>query len=220
MNNFKKFFTTYENTDPPPIITPDYKKVKDTFELYSNNLDEINTNEDYSSKLSDDLIDASSFTFDNKSFDTSSKKVDNVSSNDSHDNVKLNNSHDNKIINYFINKGLTLNQAKGIYGNLMQESRGKLDAVSTDGHYSYGIAQWTGKRKENLFARYGTSPTLQNQLDFLWEELNTTEKKAFEALKNTQTVEDATRVFMTKFERPNPKYANFTKRLYYANSIT
>ena len=217
MNNFKKFFTTYENTDPPPIITPDYKKVKDTFELYSNNLDEININEDYSSKLSDNLIDASSFTFDNKSFDIDNKKVDNVPSNKSR--IKLNNSHDNVIINYFINKGLTLNQAKGIYGNLMQESRGKLDAVSTDGYYSYGIAQWTGPRKEKLFEKYGTSPTLQNQLDFLWEELNTTEKKAFEALKNTQTLEDATRVFMTKFERPNAKYANYNKRLQYAKSI-
>ena len=34
-----------------------------------------------------------------------------------------------------------------------------------------------------------------------------------EALKNTQTIEDATRVFMTKFERPNAKYANYDKRL-------
>jgi len=25
----------------------------------------------------------------------------------------------NDIVNYFVNKGLTLNQAKGIYGNLM-----------------------------------------------------------------------------------------------------
>jgi len=29
------------------------------------------------------------------------------------------NTSDNDIVNYFVNKGLTLNQAKGIYGNLM-----------------------------------------------------------------------------------------------------
>lgn len=124
----------------------------------------------------------------------------------------------NTIVQYFLNKGLTLNQAKGIYGNLMGESSGNLRAVSRDGYNSYGLAQWTGSRKTTLFNKYGPNPTLQNQLDFIWEELNTTEKSAFNALKKTNTVEEATRVFMTKYERPNLSKANFSTRLRFANN--
>lgn len=124
----------------------------------------------------------------------------------------------NTIVQYFLNKGLTLNQAKGIYGNLMGESSGNLRAISKDGFNSYGLAQWTGSRKTALLSKYGPNPTLQNQLDFIWEELNTTEKSAFNALKKTNTVEEATRVFMTKYERPNLSKANFSTRLRFANN--
>lgn len=123
------------------------------------------------------------------------------------------------IINYFIKKGLTESQARGIYGNIMQESGGNIKATSSDGHNSYGIAQWTGDRKRRLFSMYGTNPNLEQQLDYLWWELNNTESKALVALRNTSTVYDATKVFMNKFERPHKDYANFSKRLKYANSI-
>lgn len=126
----------------------------------------------------------------------------------------------NYIINYFINKGLTRNQAKGIYGNIMQESYGDLTAVSKDGHNSYGLAQWTGERKQRLFNMFGTNPTAKQQLDFLWWELNNTHKGALEALKETTTVFDATKVFMNQFEKPHKDYANFNKRLRFANSIS
>lgn len=124
----------------------------------------------------------------------------------------------NIILNYFIGKGLTPNQAKGIYGNLMQESGGNINALSKDGNNSFGIAQWTGSRKAKLFNKYGVNPSLQDQLDFMWEELNTSEKKALNALMATSTVEDATKSFMSEFERPNTKYANFSRRLQYANN--
>lgn len=126
----------------------------------------------------------------------------------------------NYIIDYFVNKGLTRNQAKGIYGNLMQESRGNIRAVSNDGNDSYGLAQWTGPRKQKLFSMYGFNPNVKQQLDFLWWELNNTHKDALASLKRTSTVSDATRVFMNQFERPHRDYANFNKRLQYANSIT
>ena len=131
----------------------------------------------------------------------------------------LHQDYSNYIINYFINKGLTLNQAKGIYGNLMQESQGNIRAISKDGNNSYGLAQWTGSRKEKLFSMYGSNPTAKQQLDFLWWELNNTHKDALDALRRTNTVSDATRVFMNQFERPHKDYANFSKRLKYANSI-
>lgn len=127
--------------------------------------------------------------------------------------------NNNNIVDYFVNKGLTRNQAKGIYGNLMQESGGNINITSRDGYNSYGLAQWTGERKQRLFNMFGTKPNQQQQLDFLWWELNNTHKSALTALKNTTTVSDATKVFMNKFERPNSKYANFNNRLRYANSI-
>ena len=123
------------------------------------------------------------------------------------------------IINYFVNKGLTRIQAQGIYGNLMQESGGNIQAISSDGHNSYGLAQWTGPRKQKLFEMYGPNPTIEQQLDFLWWELNNTHKDALRALKQAKTVYDATKIFMDKFERPHKDYANFNRRLKYANSL-
>lgn len=125
----------------------------------------------------------------------------------------------NEIVNFFMSKGLTKNQAKGIYGNIMQESGGKHNAVSKDGHNSYGLAQWTGTRKARLFSKYGTNPNIKQQLEFLWDELNSSEKKALDALKTTSTVEDATKVFMQKFERPAAQYANLKNRIKQANSV-
>lgn len=124
-----------------------------------------------------------------------------------------------QIVNFFMNKGLTKNQAKGIYGNIMQESGGKHNIVSRDGHNSYGLAQWTGTRKARLFSKYGTNPTVNQQLEYLWDELNSTERGALNALRNTSTVADATKVFMQKFERPANWAANFKNRLKHANSV-
>ena len=101
----------------------------------------------------------------------------------------------------------------------MQESGGKHNIVSRDGHNSYGLAQWTGTRKARLFSKYGTNPTVNQQLEYLWDELNSTEKGALNALRNTTTVEDATKVFMQKFERPANWAANFKNRLKHANSV-
>lgn len=123
-----------------------------------------------------------------------------------------------KVFDYLKGKGLDNDYAvRGIYGNLMQESSGRIDNRG-DGGSSYGIAQWHNDRMNNLFNKYGSNPTLDNQLDYLWEELNGPYKKVLDQLRNSKSVEDATRIFQDQFERPDPKYANFNKRLNYANS--
>lgn len=284
MTDFSKYFVTYEQTDPPPIITDDYKEVKDSYDNYvipllnTQSTDILNgeiklenpiraveaarqligtdfdqdssklvqyaynqvginipTNTsnvgDKVSSLRDiqpgDLIYSKSNDVEIVS-KVQNNQIYTIQSNNNRvveaplenkrikDIRRVSNNSSNYIVQYFVNKGLTLNQAKGIYGNIMQESRGNIKAMSSDGHNSYGIAQWTGKRKSKLFSMYGTRPSLDNQLDFLWWELNNTEKSSLEALKNTNTIEEATRVFMRKFERPNPKYANFNNRLKHA----
>ena len=204
MNNFKRYFSVYEVTDPPPIITDGYRKVYNKYNGEFPTMQKQDINLEKSSK-------PFSFNLDGvlQDFDSSNKL-------NSYHNIQ---EPSNDIINYFLDKGLTLNQAKGIYGNLMQESGGNINATSRDGHNSYGLAQWTGDRKQRLFSMYGSNPTMRQQLDFLWWELNNSEKSALEALRNTSTVYDATKVFMNKFERPHKNYANFSRRLKYANSI-
>ena len=125
------------------------------------------------------------------------------------------NSFMNQVINFFTNKGLSINQARGIFGNLMQESKGNPYAVNrTSG--ATGIAQWLGSRKQKLISRYGRNPSVQDQLNFIWEELNTTENKAMRALLNTNTVSEATRAFANHFERAGKDEMNIKQRINYA----
>lgn len=287
MTDFSKYFVTYEQTDPPPIITDDYKEVKDSYNNYvipllnTQSTDILNgeiklenpiraveaarqligtdfdqdssklvqyaynqvginipTNTsnvgDRVSSLRDiqpgDLIYSKSNDVEMVS-KVQNNQIYTIQSNNNRvveaplenkrikDIRRVSNNSSNYIVQYFVNKGLTLNQAKGIYGNIMQESRGNIKAMSSDGHNSYGIAQWTGERKQRLFRMYGTNPNINQQLDFLWWELNNTHKSALTALKQANTVYQATKVFMDKFERPHKDYANFNRRLKYANSI-
>lgn len=117
-----------------------------------------------------------------------------------------------KVINFFMNKGLTENQARGILGNLLQESNGNPNAINkTSG--AYGIAQWLGDRKKNLFYRYNNALTLDQQLEYIWEELNLNEKSALEKLLQTDTIAEATRVFANHYERAGKNEMNINRRI-------
>lgn len=128
-----------------------------------------------------------------------------------------------KAVDYFINKGLPLHQAAGIVANLYGES--SLSHTNENPKSkAYGLAQWLGDRKKKLFAKYGKNPTFDNQLDFIWEELQskgTPENRAFNALLNTKTLEDATDVFMRQYERPSEKEMNESigRRVKFGKSI-
>ena len=118
-------------------------------------------------------------------------------------------------LNFFRNKGLSDAQARGIVGNLMQESRGNHTAINKSSK-AFGLAQWLGPRKERLIQKYGSNPTVQQQLEFIWEELNSTENKAFQKLLNTNTISDATKVFAKHFERAGNNEMNMNKRIKFA----
>ena len=324
--NYNKLFTTYQQTDPPPIITKEYQAVKDSYDQFMSSrsfkeFEQKNPFTEYQSAMSfthpllfdNSLIQIPRYTMSEKAIDVARQfigtkyswggnspstgfdsagliqyaynqigielprtpkelsklgdKVDSLSDTQIGDLIYTNsgnqvemvskidngqiytigakgktkgvveqplnnnkkiqqirrvtkNNNSSIIIDYFVNKGLTRTQAKGIYGNIMQESGGNIKAVSSDGNNSYGLAQWTGERKQRLFSMYGTNPNINQQLDFLWWELNNTHKDALLSLKKTTTVSQATKVFMDKFERPHKSYANFNRRLKYANSIT
>lgn len=93
-------------------------------------------------------------------------------------------------LNYFMSKGLTKEQAAGLVGNFMIES-GLNNTARNPSSGAYGIAQWLGPRKTALIQRYGNNPSLYQQLDFVWHELNTTHKKGLTALRNSKTADEA-----------------------------
>lgn len=104
-----------------------------------------------------------------------------------------------KAMQFFMNKGLTQAQAAGLVGNLMRESGMKPTALNSSSK-AYGIAQWLGSRKKALFAKYGSNPTFDQQLDFVWHELNTTHKNGLRHLKASKTAAEAARNAMGYYE--------------------
>ena len=140
------------------------------------------------------------------------KEVNN-SKNYSYYPVQIKDAH-RKAAQYFLNKKdkngkliLTPEQVSGIVGNLMQESNMNPSIVNKSSG-AFGLAQWLGSRKKKLFQRYGTNPTFEQQLDFIWDELNTSEISAFKHLLNTKTSDEAADSIMNMFERPSKKERN------------
>ena len=95
-------------------------------------------------------------------------------------------------VDYFVNKGLTKEQAAGLVGNLMRESGMNIGATNPNSG-AYGLSQWLGSRKTRLFKRYGYHPTFEQQLDYIWDELNTSHRRGLQMLRASKTVNDAAR---------------------------
>lgn len=104
----------------------------------------------------------------------------------------------------FIKRGLTPIQAAALAGHARQES-GYRTGVRGDNGTAEGYFQWRGERlvRGKAFARargadwYDTD----TQLDYTVHELKTREKRAWTALQNAKTLEEATAAVM-HFERP------------------
>lgn len=111
----------------------------------------------------------------------------------------------NEVIKFFVGKGLTAEQGAGIAGNIYSESGFKTGAVGDSGT-SKGLAQWHNERWENLVAwceNKNLDPySFKGQLEFLWEELNSTESRALSKLRATKSPSDAAHAFAKYFERP------------------
>ena len=107
----------------------------------------------------------------------------------------------------------------GIMGNLMRETGGdtlhlKPDAVSNSG---FGLVQWTGERYKDMCSKYGQSPTVAEQMEFMKDELYGTNgvvkqvtdsqgARIFEA----DTPEKCAGEFAVWFERP--AYNDYSRR--------
>lgn len=117
--------------------------------------------------------------------------------------------------NFFVSKGLKNYQAAAFVGNLYQESR--LDPTVVNSIGATGIAQWLGPRKANLLKKKNYT-TLQTQLDFIWEELQGPENRAYKAIIATTNISDAALVIRKRYERPGESEANDAARLQYAKA--
>lgn len=124
-----------------------------------------------------------------------------------------------KALEFFQSKGLSAFQAAGIVGNLIHES-GLNTTIKGDGGKAFGIAQWHPDRQKGLKELAKSRGTdisdFDTQLEYVWQELNSTEKKALDKLLNSKNTQEATMAFMS-YERPgNPQ---FQERLNYANGL-
>ncbi len=76
---------------------------------------------------------------------------------------------DGRILRFLRLRGYGDAQARGIAAGIHAESASDAGAVNPSSG-AFGIGQWLGSRKDELFRRYGRNPTLEQQLEFLdWE---------------------------------------------------
>jgi len=125
-------------------------------------------------------------------------------------------------VDFFTSKGWSKAQAQGIVGNLIHES-GLNPNARHDNNTGLGVA---GHRLERLdamkaFAAAAGKPVndFQTQLEFINQELNTTEGKAGAAVRAATTPEQAAAAFI-HFERPLGYDPNDTSKAHgYSNRV-
>ena len=110
-----------------------------------------------------------------------------------------------KAIGFLMGKGLTLAQAAGIAGNLHKESGFNPTVKPGDRGTSFGIAQWHASRGENMkkwTKQNGYDPnSFSGQMEYLWWELNHTEKNTLSKLSKVDDPKEAAFMFAKYFER-------------------
>lgn len=114
----------------------------------------------------------------------------------------VNNKNRDEALRFLQAKGYNSEAVLGFIGGLQQESGFNPNATNASGHY--GIAQWDEKRRENYKKWSGKSiygSSLQEQLEFLNYELETSEKKTGVALKSGLTKAEGVKANL-QYERP------------------
>ncbi|WP_321362594.1 phage tail tip lysozyme [uncultured Celeribacter sp.] len=108
-----------------------------------------------------------------------------------------------QIASFFSGKGLSPTQIAGIMGNVSAESAFNPLAIG-DGGTSFGLFQHHAGRGQGLLSSVGGMSGLgdvQGQLEYVWQELLTSENGVLKKLMASNTVEGATAAF-AGFERP------------------
>jgi hypothetical protein len=106
-------------------------------------------------------------------------------------------------IEFFQSKGWSKAQAIGIAANIEAESRFKTNALG-DGGKAYGIAQWHPDRQAKFQQVYGKNireSSFQEQLEYINWELNNSEKRAGDRIRETRNAGEAAAVVDQYYER-------------------
>ena len=121
-----------------------------------------------------------------------------------------------------IERGLPEHVAKGFMMNFQDESGFNVSIEEAEpnvhGTRGKGIYQLTGARREAFEKKYGNDYSVDNQLDFLVDELSTTEKNAFEKIMNTETAGEAGASIVKHFLRPAKKHELARAKRYLSSS--
>lgn len=131
------------------------------------------------------------------------------------------------IWNTMISWGWTPETCAGIIGNMMAEIGGgtlNLSNWKSDDGCGYGLIQWTSGRASTIKNRYGSYPTIEQQLIFVKDELfgtnntrqqvNPTILKQIMNVSGAETPESVALTFATHYERCGQSYR--AKRQNYA----
>jgi len=128
----------------------------------------------------------------------------------------------NQIWSFFKSKGFTDEIVAGIMGNLQMESNLNPNALNKSSG-AFGIAQWLGSRKtalQNYANSVGKSVSdISTQLEFLWKELNSTEKRTLNWLNSNldASASKVAEMFDKLFERSEGTH--IPQRQNYANQF-
>lgn len=124
-----------------------------------------------------------------------------------------------KAYNFLKGKGLDDTHTAAILGNFMQESTMDPKAVNPSSGAT-GIAQWLGGRLTGLKNKAGKDYLqLDAQLDWLWYEMENTEKAATKKFLATKTLRDATASWGNDWERAGASEMNHANRYAQAKII-
>ena len=108
----------------------------------------------------------------------------------------------------------------GIMGNLMAETGGGTLKLNWERSSSsgLGLVQWIGGRRNSIVKRYGATPTIKQQIQFMHDELYGTNgvrrqvsKSQLNAILKAKTPEDAAYAFASYYERCATQYRNIRR---------
>lgn len=112
------------------------------------------------------------------------------------------------VVDLLLQKGLNAASACGVAGNIYHESGFRTDCVGDHGT-SFGICQWHNERGTRMKSFVGSnwSTNLSGQVDFLWQELNSSYQSVLNHLRSVPNTEEGAKsaadYFVRHFERPS-----------------
>lgn len=116
-------------------------------------------------------------------------------------------------------------QAAGIVGNLARETGNfqflrELNPIVPGSRGGIGYAQWTGPRHDAFLKFAGGADPMSYEVNyaFLIEELEGPYLRVLDQLRETETLNEATEVFMRGYLAPHPRYLHLDERIAFASA--